>query len=146
MDTTTKLLLGGAALGGAYFLLKNKAGDTVGLGKLAFKNVGDLCVVDVTVKNNGGLRYTPKMTFKLKPRGYTTSIISGVAVGTAFDPSEQQVIHSIPITLPTDALDGAVSSVIEIWGPDTVLLAEVSVAEAYTIAGYGAEIISYTFT
>lgn len=145
MDTSTKLLLGGAALGGAYFLLKNKAGETAGVGSLAFKNVGDVCTVDVWVMNTGGIRYAPKLLFKLKPQGYATSILSGVAVGTEYNPNGLQTITSMPITLPDDASDGAVSAVIEIWGPDTVLLASVNVAEAYTIAGYGAEITSYTF-
>ena len=147
MDTTMKLLVGGAVVGGAYFLLKNKAGDTVGLGTLAFKNVGDLCYADVTFKNTGGINFIPKVAFAISPPGYEEDFAALPKDGVTFGPNETQTVTTNSIAIPPYTTDGPVWARIQIGTPEGLVIpgAVIEVDEAYTMKGYGAEIISYTF-
>jgi len=147
MDTTTKLLLSGAALGGAYFLLKNKAGETVGLGTLAFKNVDDFCSAEVTFKNTGGINFVPKVAFAISPPGYEQDFAAPPKDGVLFGPNETQTVTTNSVQIPPYTSDGPVWARIQIGTPEGLVIpgAVIEVDEAYTMRGYGAEIISYIF-
>lgn len=147
METALKIVLGGTLLSGAYFMLKGKEGETVGVGTLAFKVAGDQCYAEVVIKNTGGIAFAPKVSFTIKPAGFTTDIPAVPKDGASFLPGATQTVTTNSVTLPSTTTAGAVWARIQIGRPDGVAIpgAVVEVAEAYTVPSYGAQIISYTF-